>query len=196
MTGAEGMKHTARMLASGTQIVGGVNPRKAGDQSSTSTGDGASASPSSARLPRRWPPRAPTSRCSSCRLPSPSPPSWRPSTQACRSTVIITEGVPVKDTAEFFTYSQAKGVRLIGPNCPGLITPGQLQRGHHARDDHGPWQDRPRVQVGHPDVPNAFRAARHRLHHGRGHRRRPDRRHHPHRLPRGVPERPRDRRAS
>src|SRR5699024_8637961 len=38
--------------------------------------------------------------------------------------VIITEGVPVADTAEFFAYAQAKGVRLIGPNCPGLISPG------------------------------------------------------------------------
>jgi len=43
--------------------------------------------------------------------------------------VIITEGVPVKDTAEFFTYAQSKGTRLIGPNCPGLITPGQSNVG-------------------------------------------------------------------
>ena len=38
MTGSEGTKHTTRMLASGTNIVGGVNPRKAGADASTSTG--------------------------------------------------------------------------------------------------------------------------------------------------------------
>ena len=43
--------------------------------------------------------------------------------------VIITEGVPVKDTAEFFAHAQAAGTRLIGPNCPGLITPGQSNVG-------------------------------------------------------------------
>ena len=43
--------------------------------------------------------------------------------------VIITEGVPVADTAEFFTYAQEKGVRLIGPNCPGIISPGKSNVG-------------------------------------------------------------------
>ena len=44
--------------------------------------------------------------------------------------VIITEGIPVKDAAEFFNYSQAKGTtRIIGPNCPGLISPGRSNAG-------------------------------------------------------------------
>ena len=44
--------------------------------------------------------------------------------------VVITEGVPVKDTAEFFSYAQAKGgTRVIGPNCPGLISPGKSNVG-------------------------------------------------------------------
>ena len=44
--------------------------------------------------------------------------------------VVITEGVPVHDTAEFFQYAQAKGAtRIIGPNCPGLISPGQSNAG-------------------------------------------------------------------
>jgi succinyl-CoA synthetase alpha subunit len=43
---------------------------------------------------------------------------------------VITEGIPVHDTAAFFAYSQAKGAtRIIGPNCPGLITPGQSNVG-------------------------------------------------------------------
>jgi succinyl-CoA synthetase alpha subunit len=44
--------------------------------------------------------------------------------------VVITEGIPVKDTAEFFAYAQSKGgTRIIGPNCPGLISPGQSNAG-------------------------------------------------------------------
>ena len=43
--------------------------------------------------------------------------------------VCITEGIPVKDTAEFFAAAQEKGVRLIGPNCPGLISPGRSNVG-------------------------------------------------------------------
>src|SRR5690606_30981143 len=52
--------------------------------------------------------------------------------------VIITEGVPVKDTAEFFAYAQAHGTRLIGPNCPGVITPGQSNVGITPADITGP----------------------------------------------------------
>jgi succinyl-CoA synthetase alpha subunit len=43
--------------------------------------------------------------------------------------VVITEGVPVKDTAEFFALSQSSSTRLIGPNCPGIISPGQSNAG-------------------------------------------------------------------
>ncbi len=44
--------------------------------------------------------------------------------------VVITEGVAVKDTAEFYNYAKDKGTtRLVGPNCPGLITPGVSNAG-------------------------------------------------------------------
>jgi succinyl-CoA synthetase alpha subunit len=53
--------------------------------------------------------------------------------------VCITEGVAVKDTAEFFEYAQKSGTtRLIGPNCPGLITPGQSNAGIIPADISGP----------------------------------------------------------
>ena len=40
-----------------------------------------------------------------------------------RLVVIITEGIPVADTAEFFTYAARRGVQLIGPNCLGVMVP-------------------------------------------------------------------------
>ncbi|MET0740267.1 MAG: succinate--CoA ligase subunit alpha, partial [Candidatus Nanopelagicales bacterium] len=53
--------------------------------------------------------------------------------------IVITEGVPVKDTAEFFSYAQKAGTtRLIGPNCPGLISPGQSNAGIIPADISGP----------------------------------------------------------
>ena len=49
--------------------------------------------------------------------------------------MVITEGIPVQDTAEFFQYAQNAGTtRIIGPNCPGIISPGQVQRRHHPGD--------------------------------------------------------------
>jgi len=52
--------------------------------------------------------------------------------------VIITEGVPVADTAEFFALAQEKGVQLIGPNCPGIISPGKSNVGIIPADISGP----------------------------------------------------------
>ena len=43
--------------------------------------------------------------------------------------VVITEGIPVHDTANFFAYATEKGTRIIGPNCPGLISPGKSNIG-------------------------------------------------------------------
>src|SRR5918993_1385816 len=43
--------------------------------------------------------------------------------------IVITEGVPVHDTAEFRAYAEQKGTRVIGPNCPGLISPGKSNAG-------------------------------------------------------------------
>ncbi len=126
MTGAEGMKHTARMLASGTQIVGGVNPRKAGEQVAF---DGDVTIPVFGTVADAM---AATGADVSVVF---VPPAFTKAAvveaidAGMPLVVIITEGVPVKDTAEFFAHAQAKGVRLIGPNCPGLITPGQSNVG-------------------------------------------------------------------
>ncbi|OLT53489.1 succinate--CoA ligase subunit alpha [Cellulosimicrobium sp. CUA-896] len=126
MTGSEGMKHTTRMLASGTNVVGGVNPRKAG-QSVEFPGDvtvpvfgsvaeamkQTGADVSVIFVPPAFT-RAAVVEAVDARMPL---------------TVIITEGVPVADSAEFFTLAQQAGVRLIGPNCPGIISPGKSNVG-------------------------------------------------------------------
>ena len=129
MTGSEGMKHTSRMLASGTKIVGGVNPRKAGDVVDFDVNGATVSIPVFGSVADAM---AATGADVSV-LFVPPPFTKAAVTEAIDAgmplAVIITEGVPVKDTAEFFTYAQSKGTRIIGPNCPGLITPGQSNVG-------------------------------------------------------------------
>ncbi|ARF80001.1 succinate--CoA ligase subunit alpha [Kitasatospora aureofaciens] len=127
MTGAEGMKHTRRMLASGTQIVGGVNPRKAGttvDVDGTEIpvfGSVAEAmEKTGADVSVLFVPPAFTKAAVVEAIDAEIP-----------LAVVITEGVPVHDTAAFWAYAGSKGnkTRIIGPNCPGLISPGQSNAG-------------------------------------------------------------------
>lgn len=138
MTGSEGTKHTTRMLASGTNVVGGVNPRKAGTSVAFPQGDGTVDVPvfgsvaeaigaTGADVSVIFVPPAHTKGAVVEAVDAGIP-----------LVVIITEGVPVADTAEFFAYAQDKGVRLIGPNCPGLISPGKSNVGIIPADITGP----------------------------------------------------------
>ncbi|WP_066582431.1 succinate--CoA ligase subunit alpha [Cellulomonas timonensis] len=138
MTGSEGTKHTTRMLASGTNVVGGVNPRKAGTSVAFPQGDGTVDVPvfgsveeamkeTGADVSVIFVPPAHTKGAVLEAVDAGIP-----------LAVIITEGVPVADTAEFFAYAQDKGVRLIGPNCPGLISPGKSNVGIIPADITGP----------------------------------------------------------
>ncbi|GAB3935189.1 succinate--CoA ligase subunit alpha [Kribbella albertanoniae] len=126
MTGSEGTKHTTRMLASGTNIVGGVNPRKAGtsvDFDGTSVAvfgtvadavKETGANVSVIFVPPKFTKDA-VLEAVAAEVPL---------------VVVITEGVPVHDTAAFFAAAQASGTtRIIGPNCPGIITPGESNAG-------------------------------------------------------------------
>src|SRR6478735_639799 len=126
MTGSEGQKHTRRMIASGTNIVGGVNPKKAG-QSIDFDGTAVpvfgsvkeAMSETGADVSVLFVPPAFTKAAVIEAVDAAMP-----------LVVVITEGVPVHDTAEFFSYAQAKGTtRIIGPNCPGLISPGKSNAG-------------------------------------------------------------------
>ena len=126
MTGSEGTKHTKKMLASGTNIVGGVTPGKGGmivdidghllpvfntvKEAIAAT----QANTSVVFVPPKFAKAAVIDAIDA----------------AMPIVVVITEGIPVHDTAAFFAYAQSKGqTRIIGPNCPGIITPGQSNVG-------------------------------------------------------------------
>jgi succinyl-CoA synthetase alpha subunit len=125
MTGSEGRKHTGRMLASGTAIVGGVTPGKGGqsvDFDGTSVpvfnSVGEAMAETGANVTVIFVPAKFTKTAVVEAIEAEIP-----------LAVVITEGVPVKDTAEFFTLSQGSKTRLVGPNCPGLISPGLSNAG-------------------------------------------------------------------
>jgi succinyl-CoA synthetase alpha subunit len=125
MTGSEGRKHTHRMLTSGTQIVGGVTPGKGGQVVEFERGGvpvfnsvGEAMAATGANVTVVFVPAKFTLAAVVEAIEAGIP-----------LAVVITEGVPVKDTAEFFSRSQNSSTRLVGPNCPGLISPGQSNAG-------------------------------------------------------------------
>lgn len=127
MTGSEGSKHTRRMLAAGTNIVGGVNPRKAG---TTVDFDGAQL-PVFANVAEAM--RETGANVTVIFVP----PQFTKGAvieaidAGIPLAVVITEGVPVHDTAAFWAYNVAQGerTRIIGPNCPGIVSPGASNAG-------------------------------------------------------------------
>jgi len=127
MTGSEGMKHTRRMLASGTRIVGGVNPRKAGqsvDVDGTSVpvfgGVAEAMEQTGANVSVLFVPPAFAKGAVVEAIDAQIP-----------LAVVITEGIPVQDSAWFWQYNVDAGqkTRIVGPNCPGLISPGKSNAG-------------------------------------------------------------------
>ncbi|MGB3413509.1 MAG: succinate--CoA ligase subunit alpha [Microbacteriaceae bacterium] len=124
ITGGEGTKHTALMLKAGTQIVGGVNARKAG---TTVKHDGGVTLPVFGTVAEAI---AETGADASVIF---VPPVFAKDAMIeaidaeIPLLVVITEGIPVQDSAEAWAYAVSKGgkTRIIGPNCPGIITPGE-----------------------------------------------------------------------
>ncbi|MCX4830495.1 succinate--CoA ligase subunit alpha [Streptomyces sp. NBC_00006] len=125
MTGAEGMKHTRRMLQAGTDVVGGVNPRKAGRSVDLdgrdvpvfgSVAEGMAATGADVTVVFVPPAFAKGAVIEAADAGIPL-------------AVVITEGIPVHDAVAFHAYAKQKGTRIIGPNCPGLISPGASNAG-------------------------------------------------------------------
>jgi succinyl-CoA synthetase alpha subunit len=122
ITGSEGTKHTRRMVAAGTRVVGGVNPRKAGSDVDgipvfASVGEAMKETGADVSVVFVPPDFAKDAAIESIDAGIPL-------------LVVITEGIPVQDTAYFFNYANENGrTRIIGPNCPGIISPGKSNAG-------------------------------------------------------------------
>ena len=127
ITGSEGTKHGRRMLAAGTTVVGGTNPRKAGQTVDLGGTDvpvfatvAETMAATGADVSVVFVPAAGTKAAVNEAIDAGIP-----------LVVVITEGVPVHDTAAFWAYACEKGnrTRIIGPNCPGIASPGKSNAG-------------------------------------------------------------------
>ncbi|PKV01251.1 succinyl-CoA synthetase subunit alpha [Bifidobacterium pseudolongum subsp. pseudolongum] len=131
MTGHQGMTHTARMLKAGTNIVGGVNPRKAGTTVPFTMEDSTVRDiPVFATCQEA---KAATGAVASVVF---VPPKFAKGAvvEAVEAgfdvVVVITEGIPVADSAYFVELALRNGVRIVGPNCPGLMTLASSSESH------------------------------------------------------------------
>ena len=134
MTGSEGRKHTQRMIMSGSRVVGGVTPGKGGQsvlfeedpvRVFNSVADAREAT--GANVTVIFVPAAHTKNA-----------VLEATRAGVELIVCITEGVPVGDTAEFYAEVAESNSRLIGPNCPGLISPGKSNAGIIPANISGP----------------------------------------------------------
>jgi succinyl-CoA synthetase alpha subunit len=127
ITGSEGRKHGARMLAAGTQVVGGTNPRKAGQTVELNGTDvpvfGTVADTMAATGADVSVIFVPAERTKDAVIEAID--------ASIPLAIVITEGIPVHDSAEFWAYAIANGngTRIVGPNCPGIASPGKSNAG-------------------------------------------------------------------
>lgn len=121
ITGREGAFHTQQMIEYGTNIVAGVTPGRGGQ-----TVAGVPVFDSVAEAVARTQPNA-----SVIFVPAPFAPDaiLEAAAHDIPLIVCITEGIPALDMIDVVTYLDQKGIYLIGPNCPGLITPGACKVG-------------------------------------------------------------------
>ena len=123
ITGNEGLFHTQQMLNYGTNVVAGVTPRKGGEwvldgkvpvfDSVRIAQEATGVNTSVIFVPARFAPDA----------------IYEAADAGIPLIVCITEGIPVQDMMRVRNYLDQKGVRLVGPNCPGMLTPGEAKVG-------------------------------------------------------------------
>ncbi len=127
ITGSEGRKHGARMIAAGTNVVGGTNPRKAGQTVELSGQEvpvfatvAEAMAATGADTSVVFVPPAGTKDAVMEAIDAQIP-----------LVIVITEGVPVHDTAIIWAHASATGnrTRIVGPNCPGVASPGKSNAG-------------------------------------------------------------------
>lgn len=121
ITGREGLFHTQQMIAYGTKVVAGVTPGKGGEwaagvpvfDTAKAAVDSTGANCAIIYVPARFAPDA----------------IYEEADAGLPLIVCITEGIPVQEMMKVRNYLDRKGVRLVGPNCPGLLTPGEAKVG-------------------------------------------------------------------
>lgn len=121
ITGREGQFHTRQMLEYGTNVVGGVTPGKGGEwiagvpvfDTVKEAVEATGANASIIYVPARFAPDA----------------IYEAADAGLPLIVCITEGIPVLDMIRVRAYLDQRSTRLIGPNCPGLLTPGEAKVG-------------------------------------------------------------------
>ena len=148
MTGSEGRKHTTRMLSAGTKVVAGVNPRKAGTAVAfdiAPIGPGAGEVQSGTVEVPVYGTVAEAKEATGAEVSVVFvPPAFAKGAvveavdAGVRLLVVITEGIPVADATWMRAYAAEHGVRIIGPNCPGIISPARSNVGITPPDITGP----------------------------------------------------------
>ena len=148
MTGSEGRKHTTRMLSAGTKVVAGVNPRKAG---TTVAFDVAPIGPGAGEVQAGTVEVPVYGTVAEARQATGAevsvvfvPPAFAKGAvveavdAGVRRLVVITESIPVADATWMRAYAADHGVQIIGPNCPGIISPARSNVGITPPDITGP----------------------------------------------------------
>jgi succinyl-CoA synthetase alpha subunit len=122
ITGREGSFHTRAMLSYGTRILAGVTPGKGG-----TTVEGVPVYDNVMEAVRRHP----ELNTSIIFVPSrfAADAVYEAIDAGLDLIVVITEGIPVHETMKFVRYAKINGVTIIGPNCPGVISPGESKVG-------------------------------------------------------------------
>ena len=148
MTGSEGRKHTTRMLSAGTKVVAGVNPRKAGTTVSFDVppiGPGAGEVQAGTVEVPVYGTVAEAKEATGAEVSVVFvPPAFAKGAvveavdAGVRLLVVITEGIPVADATWMRAYAADHGVQIIGPNCPGIISPARSNVGITPPDITGP----------------------------------------------------------
>ena len=148
MTGSEGRKHTTRMLSAGTKVVAGVNPRKAGTSVAFDVapiGPGAGEVQAGTVEVPVYGTVAEAKEVTGAEVSVVFvPPAFAKGAvveavdAGVRLLVVITEGIPVADATWMRAYAADHGVQIIGPNCPGIISPARSNVGITPPDITGP----------------------------------------------------------